>query len=117
MNSFNQKTYKGVQRTSAKGISELFPLCLKALKLAPRWNEYRVFLAWEKVTGLGKFTISKYLKGETLYITLSSSMLRNQTEFRKAMILKDLNKAIGEDDLIVMDSSGLRPRISRIVLK
>lgn len=55
--------------------------------------------AWDKVMGtaISKYTTSLKLDRETLYVQLSSSVLREELSYGKEKIIKLLNEEIGKD--------------------
>ena len=63
--------------------------------------------AWEKIMGQGvnQYTEAVDLKGETLHVRLSSSVLREELSYGKTKIIQIMNEAIG------------RPLIKSIVLR
>jgi hypothetical protein len=55
--------------------------------------------AWTQLMGNGvnNYTTSVHLKGETLHVQLSSSVLREELSYGKAKIIAMLNEALGKD--------------------
>jgi len=55
--------------------------------------------AWEKLMGNGvnNYTTSVELKNETLYVSLSSSVLREELSYGKTKIITMLNEELGKD--------------------
>ena len=55
--------------------------------------------AWESLMGNGvnHYTSSVELKGDTLYVSLTSSVLREELSHGKTKIIKLLNEEIGKD--------------------
>ncbi len=55
--------------------------------------------AWESLMGNGvnHYTASVELKGDTLYVSLTSSVLREELSHGKTKIIKLLNEEIGKD--------------------
>ena len=55
--------------------------------------------AWVKLMGKGvnNYTNAVELKGDTLYVSLSSSVLREELSLGKSKIIKMLNEDLGKD--------------------
>ncbi len=55
--------------------------------------------AWKQLMGSGVNTYTKdvILKNETLYVSLSSSVLREELSYGKQKIITMLNEALGKD--------------------
>ena len=55
--------------------------------------------AWAKLMGNGvnNYTQNVELKGETLYVSLSSSVLREELSYGKSKIITMLNEELGKD--------------------
>lgn len=55
--------------------------------------------AWEKLMGNGvnNYTLNVELKRETLYVSLSSSVLREELGMGKSKIISMLNEELGRD--------------------
>ena len=55
--------------------------------------------AWISLMGNGvnKYTTGVELKGDTLYVTLSSSVLREELSLGKSKIITMLNEELGKD--------------------
>lgn len=54
---------------------------------------------WEQLMGNGvnNYTTSVKLKGQTLYVQLSSSVLREELSYGKEKIINMLNEALGKE--------------------
>lgn len=55
--------------------------------------------AWEKLMGAGvnSYTTGVELKNDTLYVSLSSSVLRDELSYGKTKIIAMLNEDLGKD--------------------
>ena len=62
-------------------------------------DKVNVAHAWEHLMGNGvnNYTTSVKLKGQTLYVQLSSSVLREELSYGKEKIKKMLNEAMGKE--------------------
>lgn len=59
--------------------------------------EHRVITAWRELLGEGvsSYTTNVYLKRNTLYVQLSSSVLRAELQMNKKSLIEKLNEAAG----------------------
>ncbi|WP_224484484.1 DUF721 domain-containing protein [Robertkochia aurantiaca] len=55
--------------------------------------------AWKNLMGNGvnSYTTAVELKGDTLYVSLSSSVLRNELSFGKQKIIEMINEELGSE--------------------
>ena len=60
-------------------------------------NEVNVQHAWQNIMGpaIGNYTTSILFKNDTLYIQLSSSVLREELSYGVEKIIKNLNEELG----------------------
>ncbi|WP_299484837.1 DUF721 domain-containing protein [uncultured Allomuricauda sp.] len=72
---------------------------IKENKLQKGMDKVDAREAWEKLMGNGvnNYTTSVELKNETLYISLSSSVLREELSFGKTKIIAMLNEELGKE--------------------
>lgn len=70
-------------------------------QLEPGITQVRVVELWHQLMGQGvsTYTTGVELKGDTLYISLSSSVLRQELLIGREKILKMLNEALGSDQI------------------
>ncbi len=94
---------KGTPRKEALGMDQMIPMYIRALKLSAGLNTQRVFAAWDAVSGVSSFTLRKFYRDGRLYVTLSSSIVRNQLEFQKDALVLALNGFLEKDELFVKD--------------
>ncbi|NCO63668.1 MAG: DUF721 domain-containing protein [Flavobacteriales bacterium] len=68
-------------------------------KLETGLNKVNVADAWEKLMGNGvnHYTTSVQLERNTLYVQLSSSVLREELSYGKEKIINLLNEELGKD--------------------
>ena len=64
-------------------MDELVKQYIRSMKLAAGLNTQRIFAAWDACSGAGEFTLKRFFRDGKLYITLSSSVVRNQLHFQK----------------------------------
>lgn len=68
-------------------------------RLEKGMNRIDAQLAWDRLMGNGvsNYTNAVELKGETLYVSLSSSVLREELSLGKTKIVAMLNEELGKD--------------------
>ncbi|MEZ4853941.1 DUF721 domain-containing protein [Flavobacterium sp.] len=80
-------------------IADVLKEFIQANKLQAGFDKIDVRHAWKNVMGAGvnSYTIDVLLKGNTLYVVLSSSVLREELSLGKTKIIKMLNEEIKRD--------------------
>lgn len=80
-------------------ISDALKEFVEANKLETGLNKVNAFDAWTKLMGNGvnHYTTSVQLERDTLYIQLSSSVLREELSYGKEKIIAMLNEELGKD--------------------
>ena len=73
-------------------------------KEALSMEEVVVFAAWDECSGAGPFTLQRYFRSGTLYITLKSSVIRNQLSFQKDALIERMNAWLSGDRLFTSDN-------------
>lgn len=86
------------------------------MKIASGLNRQRAADAWNKASGAAKYTLDVTLDRGVLYVTLNSSMVRNQLYFQKNALITKVNTFLDEDGLFVKQSGGI-PAVKNIVLR
>jgi hypothetical protein len=79
-------------------LSELLKEFVESNNLQEGLNKVDVKEAWESLMGNGvnNYTTNITLKNKTLYITLSSSVLREELSYGTGKIITMLNEALGK---------------------
>ena len=93
-----------VRRKEALTMEEVIGEYIKSAKIASGLNTQRIFAAWEACSGAGPFTLKRYFRSGTLYVTLSSSVIRNQLSFQKAALIEKMNATLAGDRLFTADN-------------
>ena len=86
-------------------MDELVKQYIKSMKLAAGLNTQRIFAAWDACSGAGEFTLKRFFRDGKLYITLSSSVVRNQLHFQKEDLVEKMNRFLLDDSLFTEDNS------------
>lgn len=77
-------------------LKDLIPQMLKENKLQKGMDQMRVSETWAEIMGPGvmNYTESVTLKGQTIFVRLNSSALREELEYGKDKIIKMLNESL-----------------------
>lgn len=103
-------------RKEAVGMETLISEYIRQMKLTSGLNCHRVFAAWDEVSGVSRYTVDRFFKDGVLYVTMNSSMVRNQLYFQLDVLMDKMN-AFLEDDFL-FDGAGKEGRyIKKIVLR
>lgn len=80
-------------------ISEVLKAFIENNKLQSGMDKIDVEKAWKDLMGNGVNTYTKevILKGSTLYVTLTSAVLREELSYGKQKIIKMLNEELRKD--------------------
>ena len=93
-----------IHRKQALSMEELVQQYIKSMKLAAGLNTQRIFEAWDACSGAGPFTLKRFFRDGKLYITLNSSVIRNQLSFQKDALVEKMNAWLAEDKLFTADN-------------
>ena len=94
-----------IHRKEAVSMEQLVQQYIKSMKLAAGLNTQRIFAAWDACSGAGPFTLRRFFRGGTLYITLNSSVIRNQLYFQREELVRKMNAYLSQDELFTADNS------------
>lgn len=86
-------------------MEEVVGMYIKSMKLSSGLNTQRIFSAWDDASGAGSFTLKKFFRDGKLYITLSSSVVRNQLSFQKDALIEKMNGILSKDELFTKDDA------------
>ena len=80
-------------------LGEALNAFIKENKLQKGMDKVEARTAWEKLMGNGvnNYTTHVELKNETLYVSLSSSVLRQELSMGKTKIIDLLNEELGKE--------------------
>lgn len=104
-----------IGRKEAVGMEELISRYIREMKISSG-NQMRVTEAWNTVSGASRYTLSVSYVGAVVYVSLNSSMARNQLYYQRDVIMQKMNEFLAADSLFVKDSKG-GPAVRSIVLK
>ena len=103
MAEYKKRNY-AIRRKEALSMEEVIGEFIKSAKLASGLNSQRVYAAWDDCSGAGPFTLKRYFRAGTLYITLNSSVIRNQLSFQKEALIEKMNATLSGDPLFTPDN-------------
>ncbi len=80
-------------------IGDILKEIIQVNKLQPGMDEIAVSDAWKSLMGNGvnSYTRNIALKGSTLYVELTSAVLREELKYGKEKIIRLLNDGLGRD--------------------
>ena len=96
-----------IHRKEAVGMDKVVQEFIKSMKLAAGLNTQRIFAAWDACSGAGPYTLKRFFRGGKLYITLSSSVIRNQLYFQRAVLIEKMNAYLSQDSLFTADNKSV----------
>ena len=115
MAEYKKRSY-AIRRKEALSMEEVIQEYLKSARMAAGFNTQLVYNAWDDCSGAGPYTLKKYFRGGTLYITLSSSVIRNQLHFQKEALIEKMNARLSGDPLFTSDNRSAA-YVKELVLK
>lgn len=80
-------------------VGDILKEIIQSNKLQPGMDQVAVRDAWKNLMGNGVNTYTRNiaLKGTTLYVELTSAVLREELSFGKAKIIQMLNEELGKE--------------------
>jgi len=95
-----------MERKEIRKIDPLLQQFIKSNKLEKGLAEYRLMKSWKDLLGItvAKKTKSMYIRNRKLFVTLHSSVVRNELGMIKDTLIGRLNEAAGMsviDDIIL----------------
>ena len=71
-----------------------------ALHKGPEYmDEVQVLNSWSKVVGpfIASHTIDLFIKNKVLFVRVDSDALRNELNYSKSLLMKNLNEVVGKE--------------------
>lgn len=96
-----------IHRKEAVTMEEVVSAYIKQMKLAAGLNTQRIYEAWNVCSGAAPYTMRRFFRGGKLYITLSSSVVRNQLLFQKDALVQKINEYLSKDSLFTRDNNSV----------
>ena len=98
MEEYPQRTVR-LDRKEAVGMDVLIKAWLRSNRLTGKVNTSRIFTAWDNVSGAAPYTLRRFYRGGTLYITLSSAVIRSRLIPRRQEFIDKINLSLAQDPL------------------
>lgn len=86
-----------MKRSEAQSIGNLIRTYLRQESLESPLNEVRLINAWGEVLGptIASYTRSLSIRNQTLYVHLTSAVLRQELMMSREMLVRNLNRHVG----------------------
>lgn len=88
-----------IKKTNDQPLGEVLDQWLKTYKYKSKLNQTRVTDAWKKMMGptISGYTQKVYIRKEVLYIKIEAASLRQELNYAKDKIKKNLNERLGDE--------------------
>lgn len=89
------------RHNATNSIDEVLKQFINENKLAQGLDKIKIQETWEEMMGsnIARYTEKVSLKGDTLTVYLTSSVLREELGYGKDKIIKMLNEMLGEEQI------------------
>ena len=86
-----------MRKSQTQNISEIISVIMKQNGLDEKLAEVRAIRSWEELLGktVARYTKNLYIKNKTLYVSLNSSIVRNEIMMIRDDLIKKLNEKAG----------------------
>lgn len=86
-----------MKRNNTEKLGDVIMQLLRQEGLEAPLNQYRLIDSWKDVVGPAIFrhTTNIYIKNQTLYVQLSSSVIRQELQMGRELLIKNLNSRVG----------------------
>ena len=86
-----------MKRNNTEQIGDVLRQFLRQQGLETPLNEYRLVDAWKDVGGpvITRYTTKLFIKNQVLYVSLSSSVIRQELMMGREMLIRNLNAQVG----------------------
>ena len=91
-----------MKRNNTEQKGDVIRRLLRQQGLETPLNEYRLVDAWKDVVGetITRYTMNLYIKNQTLYVQLSSSVLRQELMMGRELLVRSLNEKVGSQVIV-----------------
>ena len=91
-----------MKRNNAEQIGDVLRQFLRQQGLETPLNEYRLVDAWKDVVGpvITRYTTHLFIKNQVLYVSLSSSVIRQELMMGREMLIRNLNAQVGSQVIV-----------------
>jgi len=90
-----------MKRNNTEQIGDVLRQFLRQQGLETPLNEYRLVDAWKDVVGpvITRYT-NLFIKNQVLYVSLSSSVIRQELMMGREMLIRNLNAQVGSQVIV-----------------
>lgn len=91
-----------MKRNNTEQIGDVLRQFLRQQGLETPLNEYRLVDAWKDVLGpvIARYTTNLFIKNQVLYVSLSSSVIRQELMMGREMLVRNLNAQVGSQVIV-----------------
>lgn len=91
-----------MKRNNTEQVGDIIRRLLRQEGLETPLNEYRLIDAWKDVVGpvIARYTTNLYIKNQTLYVHLTSSVLRQELSMSRTLLIRNLNAQVGSQVIV-----------------
>ena len=95
-----------MRKKNTQKLDEVIKEYLKALKIDDKLKEVELIKSWDEIVGktIARSTKNIFIKDRKLFVTLNSSVIRNELFMLREGLKKRLNENVGEviiDEIIL----------------
>ena len=86
-----------MKKSTTEPLRDILMRFLRQEGLETPLNQYRLIEAWKEVVGpsVARYTSNLYIKNQTLYVHLPSSVLRQELLLGRSLLVRNLNNKVG----------------------
>lgn len=86
-----------MKRNNTEKLGDVIMQLLRQEGLETPLNQYRLIESWNDVVGpvIFRHTTNIYIKNQTLYVQLSSSVIRQELQMGREILIRNLNSRVG----------------------
>ncbi len=99
-----------------RSVGSLIETTIAELGLSEGFLRQRVYEAWDSVSGAGKYTLDRHFRAGTLYVRLSSAVVRSKLMLSVDAIRANINLKVTEDGMFLPKNGDKNP-VKNIVLQ
>ena len=91
-----------MKRNNTEQIGDVLRQFLRQQGLETPLNEYRLVAARKDVVGpvITRYTTNLFIKNQVLYVSLSSSVIRQELMMGREMLIRHLNAQVGSQVIV-----------------
>lgn len=86
-----------MKKSNTEPLRDVLLRYLRQEGLETPLNQHRLIESWKEVVGPGiaRYTSQLYIKNQTLYVHLTSSVLRQELLMGRTLLVRNLNNKVG----------------------